>query len=138
MDEIPWVSSYKYLGCVIDEFLDCSEMVEHGVKLGSQALGAWLRRCCESVGEVNGRSFLQLLQSLVESVLLYGVEIWGCHHKLEGLSHYEDVVVCASGVIAKHTYILGLLPAAGCSTTLDGRESLYLEILCSNHVDKWL
>ena len=37
MNEIPWVSSYKYLGCVIDEFLDCSEMVEHRVKLGSQA-----------------------------------------------------------------------------------------------------
>ena len=55
MDEIPWVSSrYKYLGCVIDEFLDCSRMVEHRVKLGSQALGAWLRRCRESVGEVNG------------------------------------------------------------------------------------
>ena len=70
---------------MIDEFLDCSEMVEHRVKLGSQALGAWLRNCRESVGEVNGRSFLQLLQSLVESVLMYGVEIWGCHHKLEGL-----------------------------------------------------
>ena len=54
----------------IDEFLDCSEMVEHRVKLGSQALGAWLRSCRESVGEVNGRSFLQLLQSLAESVLM--------------------------------------------------------------------
>ena len=41
------------------------------MKLGSQALGSWLWRCCESVGEVNGRSFLQVLQSLVELVLLY-------------------------------------------------------------------
>ena len=89
VDEIPWVCSYKYLGCVVDEFLDCSSMVEHRVKLGSQALGAWLRRCHESVGEVNGRSFLQLLQSLVESVLLYGAEVWGCHHKLEGLSRIQ-------------------------------------------------
>ena len=31
MDETPWVSSYKYLRCVIDEFLDCSRMVEHRV-----------------------------------------------------------------------------------------------------------
>ena len=85
MDETPWVSSYKYLGCVIDEFLDCSRMVEHRVK----ALGAWLRRCRESVGEVNGRSFLQLLQSLVESVLMYGAVVWGCHHKLEGLSQIQ-------------------------------------------------
>ena len=35
MGDIPWVSSYKYLGCVIDEFLDCSVMVEHRVKLSS-------------------------------------------------------------------------------------------------------
>ena len=89
MDETPWVSSYKYLGYVIDEFLNCSRMVEHRVKLGSQVLGSWLRRCCESVGEVNGRSFLQLLQSLVELVLLYGVEVWGCHHKLEGLNQIQ-------------------------------------------------
>ena len=65
MDEIPWVSSYKYLGCVIDESLDCSKMEEHRVKLGSQVLGAWLLRCCELVEEVNGRSFLQLLLSLM-------------------------------------------------------------------------
>ncbi len=43
--------------------------------MGSQALGAWLRRCRESVGEVNGRLFMQLMQSLVESLLLYGAEI---------------------------------------------------------------
>ena len=50
-------------------------MAEHWVKLSSQALGTWLRRCCESAGEWNGRFFLQLLQSLVESVLLYEVEV---------------------------------------------------------------
>ena len=42
------------------------------MKLGSQALDARLWNCRESVGEVNGRSFLQSLQSLVESVLMYG------------------------------------------------------------------
>ena len=45
------------------------------MEMGSRALGAWLRRCRESVGEVNGKSFMQLMQSLVESVLLYGAEI---------------------------------------------------------------
>ena len=58
----------KYLGCVVDEFLDCSSMVEHRVKLGSRALGAWLgawlRQRCETVVEVNGRSFVLLMQSL--------------------------------------------------------------------------
>ena len=40
----------KYLGCMVDEFLDCSSMVEYRVKLGSQALGAWLRKCREVSG----------------------------------------------------------------------------------------
>ena len=57
--------------------------------MGSQALGAWLRRCRESVGEVNGRLFMQLMQSLVESVLLYGAEILGCHQKLDRLKQLQ-------------------------------------------------
>ena len=28
---------------------------------------------------------MQLMQSLVESLLLYGAESWGCHQKLDGL-----------------------------------------------------
>ena len=81
----PLGSFYKYLGCVIDEFLNRARMVE---------LWAWLRRCRESVGEVNSRSFLQLLQSLVESVLLYGFEVWGCHHRLEELSQIQLRALC--------------------------------------------
>ena len=46
------MSTYKYLGCMVDDSLGCSSMVEHRVEMGSQALGAWLRRCRESVGEV--------------------------------------------------------------------------------------
>ena len=85
-DEVlPWVSTYKYLGCLVDDSLNCSNMVKHRVEMGSRALGAWLRKCRESVGEVNGKSFMKLMQSLVESVLLYGAEIWGCHQKLDGL-----------------------------------------------------
>ena len=41
------------------------------MEMGSRALGAWLRRCHESIGEVNRKSCIQLMQSLVESVLLY-------------------------------------------------------------------
>ena len=59
------------------------------MEMGSRALGAWLRRCRESVGEVNGKSFMQLMQSLVESMLLYGAEIWGCHRKLDGLNQLQ-------------------------------------------------
>ena len=32
---------------------------------------------------------MQLMQSLVDSVLLYGAEIWGCHQKLDGLNQLQ-------------------------------------------------
>ena len=34
-DEIPFVSTYKYLGCVVDEFLDCSSNDFRGISLPS-------------------------------------------------------------------------------------------------------
>ena len=89
-DEVlPWVSTYKYLGRLVDDSLNGSNMVEHRVEMGSRALGAWLRRCHESVREVNGKSFMQLMQSLVKSVFLYGTEIWGCHQKLDVLNQLQ-------------------------------------------------
>ena len=59
-------------------------MVGYRVKLRSQGSGVWLQWCCETVGEVNGGSFVRLMQSLVESVLLYGTEVWGCHASWRG------------------------------------------------------
>ena len=42
-DEVlPWVSTYKYLGRLVDDSLNGSNMVEHRVEMGSRALGAWL------------------------------------------------------------------------------------------------
>ena len=36
--EIPMVAEYKYLGCVIDEFLDLNSMVECRARMGKNAL----------------------------------------------------------------------------------------------------
>ena len=47
---------------MIDEFLDCSGMVEHRMKLGSQALGAWLRI---EVLRVSWRNEWQILSTIV-------------------------------------------------------------------------
>ena len=41
-DVVPMVSSYKYLGCVIDEHLELKEMVEEKAAAGSRELSAWL------------------------------------------------------------------------------------------------
>ena len=56
-----------------DEFLDCSGMVEHSyrVKLGLQALGAWLRNCLGWRGE------WQILSTVVAVFGGICVNVWG-------------------------------------------------------------
>ena len=39
-NEIPMVSQYRYLGCVIDEHLEMNDMVEEKAVAGKRALGA--------------------------------------------------------------------------------------------------
>ena len=47
---IPMVSSYKCLGCVVDEHLELKEIVEEKAAAGRKALGAWMHRCKTEVG----------------------------------------------------------------------------------------
>ena len=74
-EEIAVVQEYKYLGCVVDEHLQGTRMVEERGKAGARALSDWLRRCRVTAGEVRGATFVRLMESLVESVLLYGAEV---------------------------------------------------------------
>ena len=48
------VSSYKYLGCVVDEHLELKEMVEEKAAAGRRALSAWSNRCKAEVDVVQG------------------------------------------------------------------------------------
>ena len=77
-ERIDVIAEYKYLGCVISEHLDGKRMLEERAKAGARALSAWLKRCRATVGVVKGKSFTKLWGALVESVLLYGAEAWGC------------------------------------------------------------
>ena len=45
----------------------------------------WLRKCKIAIGEVKGESFMRLLEALVDSVLLYGAEVWGCCRQTDPL-----------------------------------------------------
>ena len=85
--------------------------IEHRGQLGAHALPAWLRRCweLESVGEVSGKSFMQLMKSLVDSVLLYGTEIWGWHQKLEGSSQIELRELCIFLCVGIHPQKVSLM-----------------------------
>ena len=42
---IPMVSSYKYLGCTVDEHLELKEIVEEKATAGRRASRAWMNRC---------------------------------------------------------------------------------------------
>ena len=88
-EEIPMVSCYKSLGCVVDEHLDLKEMVQDTVVAGKKALGAWFQRCRVEVGDVGIGTFKKLMSSLVESSMLYGAEIWGCSRNLKALEQIQ-------------------------------------------------
>ena len=62
---IPVVAKYKYLGCVIDEFLDLNAMVDDRVEAGRRALGSLLRGAQSTVGVLFGRTFKKLLDAMV-------------------------------------------------------------------------
>ena len=72
------VYSYKYLGCVVDEFLELKEMVEDKAKAGRRALGARFQRCRAEMGDVTVGIFRKLMEPLVESTMMNGAELWVC------------------------------------------------------------
>ena len=88
-EEIKVMEEYKYLGCVVDEYLSNVRMVEERAKAGAKALSDWLRWCRATVGEVKGATFVRLLEMLVELVLLYGVEAWGCRGQLDAVENVQ-------------------------------------------------
>ena len=50
-EEVPVVSSYKYLGCIVDEFLEMREMIEDKAMAGKKAWLAEGRYCTVSNGD---------------------------------------------------------------------------------------
>ena len=49
---------------------------------GVRALSDWLRRCRTIVSEVRGATFKRLMEMLLDTVVLYGAEEWGCRRQL--------------------------------------------------------
>ena len=63
---------------MIGETLQDRSMIEARAKEGYKAMGAWMSRSRCTGGELNSGTFRRIVESLVESVLLYGSEAWGC------------------------------------------------------------
>ena len=64
---------------MVDEHLQGTRMVDERGNVGARALSDWLSRCrppCTGEFEVRGATFVRLMESLVECVLLYEAEVW--------------------------------------------------------------
>ena len=102
-ERIDVVEKYKYLGCTVNEHLECKGMIEERAMAGTRALSSWLRNCRAMVREVRGTTFRKLMEALVKTVLLYGsqkcgevVEYWSrwnrCRCERHGYSWgWEDI-----------------------------------------------
>ena len=58
-------------------------------KAGNRALGTWLRRCRQYCVALKGGAYRKLMGMLVESVLLYGAEVWGAVGRFKQWSKYN-------------------------------------------------
>ena len=81
---------------MVNEQLNCTRMVEERAIAGAKALSDWLRRCRPAVEELRGETFKKLLKILVDSVLLYGPEVWD---SCEKLAPYNKYVQTKLGII---------------------------------------
>ena len=88
-ERIEVIEEYKYLGCTINQHLECKGVVKERANAGTRALSSWLRGCTAAIGEVKGETFMKLMETLVESVLLYGAEVWGCGRQLEQVEQVQ-------------------------------------------------
>ena len=88
-ERIDVVEKYKYLGCTVNEHLECKGMIEERAMAGTRALISWLRSCRAMVREVRGTTFRKLMETLVETVLLYGAEVWGGSRILEPVEQVQ-------------------------------------------------
>ena len=88
-ERIDVVEKYKYLGCTVNEHLECKGMIEERAMAGTRALSSWLRSCRAMVREVRGTTFRKLMEALVETVLLYGAEVWGGSRILEPVEQVQ-------------------------------------------------
>ncbi len=70
-----WKAINIWVAYLVNEHMDCREMVRERSTGGKGALSAWLWRCRVSVGGVRGKTFIKLMEALVESALMYGTEV---------------------------------------------------------------
>ena len=73
---ISYASIYKYLGLVLDAYLDYSVTAKFVAQSASRGLGLVIDKC-KTVGGVPYNVFTKLYDSIVWPMISYGAAIWG-------------------------------------------------------------
>ena len=76
---------------------------------GKKALGAWFQRCNVEMGCVDIGTFKRSMSSLVESTMMYGVEVWGCNRNMETLQQVQLKTARLSSGVGTHHPRVSLL-----------------------------
>ena len=74
-EDVQYVAEYKYLGCMLNEQMESRVMVEARARARARVMCAWLKKCRVSVEEVQGWTFVKLMEAMVDMVLLYGAKV---------------------------------------------------------------
>ena len=74
--EIGFADHYRYLGLVLNEFLDYQKTATEVAKAATRALGAVIAKC-KAHGDVPYTCFSQLFDTLVQPIIDYAAAVWG-------------------------------------------------------------
>ena len=87
-EEVDLVHTYRYLGLVLNEFLDMSKTVDILISSAGRAYGSMLNKHFQ-VNGFNYETYVKLYDNLVIPVLTYGSCIWGTrnYQKCDTLQH---------------------------------------------------
>lgn len=106
--DIQYVSEYKYLGLVLNEFLDYNVTAKAAAASASRALGLVIAKC-KFLGGVSYDVFTKLFDSLVSPIIEYGAGIWGFRNYscVNALQHRACRFFLGVGKYAPNAAVLG-------------------------------
>ena len=58
-------------------------MVQCRARIGRNVLSMWMQRCRSSVGDLHIGTYRILMAAMMDAVVMYGAEVWGCLGELQ-------------------------------------------------------
>ena len=103
------VSNYKYLGTLLDEFLNTDVPIDCLAKAGSRALGALIGKSKENF-ELGYGSYFKLYHSIIVPITDYGCSAWNAngHTNFNKLDQIQQRAIRFFSGLPKHTSLIGM------------------------------